>query len=160
MRLEHLFDSDLVYVDRGQWVAPYHEGEYMGYVEATGHVAGARINGQVRCVNNPHELTTGMNDFYRANYRGVISTEDGATVLWRFGGYNIFDTQAPPTYVGRAVMASTFAADDERYRWLNRTFAVIEAFCTGPFDENDPQTERWQIRAFECIHDLRNGAAP
>jgi hypothetical protein len=154
MRLEHLFDGDLIYDDKGHWVAPFHEGEYMGYAEATGHIAGERISGDVRCLNHPRQLSKAPADFYLPDYHGFISTEDGTTILWRFTGYNIFEPDVPPTYLGRAVMASTFAADDDRYEWMNQTFAIVEAVCTGPLDERDPRTERWQIRAFECVNDL------
>jgi hypothetical protein len=160
VRLEPLFDAFLVYDDKGLWVAPYHPNEYMGYAEATGHVVGKRLNGRVRCINHPRQLKTEGGDFYRADYHGVISTQDGATVLWRFEGYNIFEPDVPPTYLGKALMASWFAADDERYRWLNQTFAVIEALCTGPLSEEDPATERWQLHVFECIHEAAGNSGP
>ena len=153
MRLQALFEGYLSYVDRGHWAAPYHDQEYIGYAEATGEVSGERLRGRVRCLNHPVQLSSGP-ELYRPDYYGVIWTDDGATVLWRVQGYNLFEPEVPPEYVGRALMMSTFAADDDRYRWLNHVFGVIEAVCTGPVDLADAATEQWQLRVFECVHEL------
>jgi hypothetical protein len=153
MRLQELFEGHLSYVDRGHWAAPHHEQEYVGYAEASGEIVGERLCGRVRCLNHPIQLSRSP-DLYHPDYHGVISTQDGATVLWRFQGYNLFEPDIGPEYLGRALMVSTFATDHDRYRWLNQVFAVIEAICTGPVDLADPATEQWHLRAFECVHDL------
>ena len=45
--------------------------------------------------------------------------------------------------------ALTLAAGDERYRWVNRVFAMLEADIV-PY----AAPELWRIRAFECVNDL------
>jgi hypothetical protein len=79
MRLSPLFEGQLVYQDKGHWVAPYHAGEYVGYAEATGLIQGDRINDRVRCINHPRQLATGDHDFFAPDYHGVIWTDDGTT---------------------------------------------------------------------------------
>ena len=77
--------------------------------------------------------------------QGVITTDDGAAILFSFVGYNRGVTD-PFEYERRAgVAALTLLSKDERYRWVNDLFAILEADIrpeAGP--------EHWRIRAFEA----------
>jgi hypothetical protein len=46
-----------------------------------------------------------------------------------------------------------FRSADERYRWLNDVVAIVEAACYAA-EEGSGDTERWTLRAFECVNDL------
>jgi hypothetical protein len=53
-------------------------------------------------------------------------------------------------YEQRATLAAlTLSAGDDRYRWVNRTFAVMEA-DVRPF----ANPEHWRVRAFECVNEI------
>jgi Protein of unknown function (DUF3237) len=69
---------------------------------------------------------------------GVISTEDGATVLFRCGGYG----RAYPPGARQIVCWLTHVSDDPRYRWLN------DVVCVGT---GDVRPERLVIDVAELI---------
>jgi hypothetical protein len=85
----------------------------------------------------------------------VLSTDDGVDLLFSFHGYNWGVRKAASghplqPFEQRGVLAAlTFAAGDDRYRWVNRVFAVLEAEV-APYA--DP--ERWHVKAFECVNEL------
>jgi hypothetical protein len=89
------------------------------------------------------------------DFHGVISTEDGADILFSFHGYNfgVRESAQPhplQPYEQRAALAAlTVAAGDDRYRWVNQVFAVLEA-DVRPF----ANPEHWRIRAFECVNEI------
>ena len=58
------------------------------------------------------------------DFDGVISTDDGAQVLFHIGGYG----RAYPEGAGRQIVSwLTHVSDDPRYRWLNDAH-----FASGP----------------------------
>jgi hypothetical protein len=150
VQLEHLFDGELVYSDRGRWVQPYREDEWLGWAEGTGTLSGPRLSGRIRWLNHPRQRP---DQTWLPDYHCVIETEDGDDVFARLRGLNLFE-EAEGEYHGTIVMSAEFAADSDRYRWLNRTFGVVEAVASAPLDLDDPRTERWQLRAYGCKPEL------
>jgi hypothetical protein len=57
--------------------------------------------------------------------RGVITTADGADVLFELSGRTVFVTQGSET-VGRQLLMTLFDSEDDRYRWLNDTVCMTE----------------------------------
>jgi hypothetical protein len=150
LQLEHLFDGEMVYADRGTWVQAFREDEWLGWAEGTGRVSGARLSGDLRWLNHPRERPDAT---WLPDHHVVIRTDDGASVFVRMAGLNLWE-HVGDEYKGEIVMWATFAADTERYRWLNRTLGVIEALASAPWDVEDPQTERWQLRGYTCVNEL------
>ena len=150
MRLEHLFDGEMVYADRGEWVQPFREDEWLGWAEGTGTIRGARLSGELRWLNHPRQRpdTTWLPD-----HHVLVRTDHRATIFVRMAGLNLWQ-EVGDKYRGEIVMWATFASDADRYRWLNRTLGVIEARSSAPLDMDDPQTERWQLRAYSCVSEL------
>ena len=76
------------------------------------------------------------------NVRGLITTDDGATILFEFRGRTIFAEGDPS---GRQNLVGWFEADDERYRWLNDTVCIAE----GRIGDDG-----MHIRVFSGVHEL------
>jgi hypothetical protein len=156
MRLIPLFEGELRYDESTEaGVAGYGEsGDIASYAQGDGHVTGERLSGTLRWTNHPRRRADGVG---LPDFHGVLSTDDGADILFSFHGYNWGVTEAAgghplqPFERRAALAALTLAAGDDRYRWVNRVFAVIEA-DVAPYA--DP--ERWRVRAFECVNDLVN----
>jgi hypothetical protein len=55
----------------------------------------------------------------------MITTDDGATVLFTFTGLTLWE-ESPTGTVGNQLFFVTFVADDERYTWLNKAVCVLE----------------------------------
>lgn len=150
LRLEHLFDGELVYADRGNWVQPFREDEWLGWAEGTGSVKGDALSGDLRWLNHPRQRPDAT---WLPDHHVLVQTDDGATVFMRMVGLNLWE-MAGQEYKGEIVMWATFASDTERYRWLNRRLGVIEAISAAPCDLADPRSERWQIRGYTCVNEL------
>ena len=147
VRLDPLFEGDLEYEEAEHTaVSPYGDGRWFGYTPAHGSIRGQRLTGRLRCHNLYHQQSVEP-EVYRPRYRGAIDTDDGALILWDAEGLNRFDGQ-----LGTVVMHMTFQSAEERYRWLNGVMAVVEALCFAT--DGGPATERWTLRAFECINDM------
>ena len=57
--------------------------------------------------------------------RGVITTPDGADVLFDLTGRTVFVEHRGQT-VGRQLLMTLFEAEHDRYRWLNDTVCMTE----------------------------------
>ena len=148
MKLQHLFDGELEYEETTHTaVAPYGDGRWFGYTPAHGTFTGERLKGSVRC-HNLYEQQSVEPEVFGPRYRGAIDTEDGALVLFAAGGLNRFDGP-----IGTTVMSMTFRSSHDRYLWLNDVVAIVEAVCFA-VDDGQPGTERWTLRAFECVNEL------
>jgi hypothetical protein len=125
---------------------PTEDGDWFGYVRGDGRVGGDRVSGDLQWTNHPHRRADGT---WLPDVQGVITTDDGAAILFSFVGYNRGVTD-PFEYERRAGLAAlTLLSNDERYRWVNDVFAILEADIrpeAGP--------ERWRIRAFECVNEI------
>ena len=155
MKLVPLFEGELIYDESTETgIAAYGEsGDIASYAQGGGHVSGTRLTGNLRWTNHPRRRADGVALPY---FHGVLSTDDGAEILFSFRGYNWGVVKAAKThhplqpFERRAGLAAlTLAAGDERYRWVNRVFAMLEADIM-PY----AAPELWRIRAFECVNDL------
>ena len=145
MKLEYLCDITLDYREEPVYgqafvlVQPYGSGEGSGYGEMDGTVMGDRLQGRVRVANHPHARSDGT---FCPDLHGVIVTDDRATILVSLHGYTVFNDG-----IGKQLLRVIFEAADERYRWLNTTFCVLE----GIFD---PAAPPMRARIYSCIHEL------
>jgi len=107
-------------------VSPYGSEEGIAYGEGRGTATG-RIEGTVVWSNYPRRRTDGR---MLPNVRGLITTRDGASILFEFRGRTIFEGDEP----GRQNLVGWFESDNESYRWLNDLVCIAEGgiSATGP----------------------------
>ena len=142
MRLEYICDLELAYREgptyEGKFllVRPYGGEEGTGYGEGDGTLAGPRLHGKAHWVNHPHRRS----DVTRRPW--VILADDGAQILFTLQGRTFFEDDT-----GKQLLHTTFEAEDERYRWLNRSVCVLEGVI-------DAQTLSIRARIYACVHEL------
>ncbi len=146
MRLEPLCEMTLAYrVDEGigskfVLVRPFDGEEGAGFGGGDGTVTGEKLSGRVRWTNYPHRRSDGS---MIPNVSGVITTDDGAQIVFTLlGGRAHFEgAQADQ------LLLVTFIAEDERYRWLNDAFCVLEGVYYA-------QSMDMIMRIYECINEM------
>jgi hypothetical protein len=116
MRLEQLYRMVFHYPQG--WSVALTSGGAEGHhlFLAEGRCEG-RISGRMQGANHPHRRGDGT---YCPDFHGVISTDDGATVLFHCGGYG----RAYPDRARQIVCWLTHVSDDPEYRWLNDVVCV------------------------------------
>ena len=144
MRLDLLGEMELVYRDSSFGekfilARPFGGEEGSGYGEGEGTIKGERINGTLRWVNHPHRRSDGS---MLPDAHGIIKTADGAIVLFVMQGRTVWVGEA-----GRQLLSVTFESQDERYKWLNNTYCVLEGAI-------DSVALKMRSRVYECITDL------
>ena len=145
MRLEYVCDMELTYREepayKGKFllVRPYGGEEGTGYGEGDGTLTGPKLQGKARWVNHPHRRSDGA---MLPDVHGVIMTHDGAEILFTLQGRTFFEDDT-----GKQLLHTTFEAEDERYRWLNRSVCVLEGLI-------DAQTMSMRARIYACVHEL------
>lgn len=145
MRLEYLCDVALahqenpLYGGKSVLIRPYGSEEGTAYGEGDGTFTGPRLQGKARWVNHPHRRSDGN---MVPDTHGVIVTDDGAAIHFRFQGRTFFEQQT-----GKQLLHISFEAEDERYRWLNQTIGVLEGLV-------DARTLRMRARVYLCAHEL------
>lgn len=122
MRLEHLCDFEGVFGSAPAMVQPAGGQEGLGFAQGEGSFSGARLSGSARWSNFPRRRGDGA---MQPDMRGVITTADGATVLFTFSGLTVWERAAAGP-VGNQLFHVTFMADDARYSWLNNAVCVME----------------------------------
>lgn len=137
MRLEHLCDMELTYSGPIVSVQPYGTKEGSAYGSGDGSVTGEKLRGAVRWTNHPHQRSDGS---YLPDAHGVIQTDDGAAIIFSLQGRTIFSDNK-----GAQLLAAVFEADDERYRWLNNTFCVLEGIIVQG---------HMKSRVYSCVSEL------
>lgn len=137
MRLDHMCDMELTYRGPIVWVQPYGSEEGSAYGEGDGTVTGEKLRGTVRWANHPHKRSDGSN---LPNAHGVIQTDDGAPIIFSLQGRTVFTGDK-----GSQLLAAIFEAEDERYRWLNNTFCVLEGII---------EQGCMKARVYTCISEL------
>jgi hypothetical protein len=90
------------------------EGQHLFLAEGR---CDGRLSGQMKGVNHPRRRGDGT---FCPDFHGVISTDDGATVLFQCGGYG----RAYPPDARQIVCWLMHMSDDPRYRWLNDVVSV------------------------------------
>ena len=118
MRLEPLYQARFTATDR--WSAELsgaHGSEAQNLLFVEGRCEG-RIAGALRASNSPRRRADGV---LTPDFRGVVQTDDGATILFTWRGYGV----TAPDGVNQLVGAATHVSDDERYRWLNTVVCAV-----------------------------------
>ena len=91
--------------------------EAQGFLLVQGRSEG-RLAGRLRAANYPRQRTDGT---LTPAFRGVLETDDGATILFEWRGYGVASEGGPRRLVG----SITHLSDDGRYRWLNEVVCVL-----------------------------------
>ena len=86
--------------------------EAQSFLIAEGRCEG-RLSARLRAANFPRRRTDGT---LTPDFRGVLETDDGATVLFAWHGYG---------HSGRIAGSLTHLSDDERYAWLNDRVCAV-----------------------------------
>jgi hypothetical protein len=117
MDLEPLFDLELRYtsltsVDYGV------DGQLFGTMEGT--ATGTRLRGDLRLTNLAPRRADNVN---LPTLRGLLTTDDGATIYVTMDGVA---TLRESDNARVFVTSVQFRTGDERYRWLNTQFGLLE----------------------------------
>ena len=92
-------------------------GEGQSFLIAEGRTEG-RVKGRLRAANYPRRRADGT---LLPDFRGVLETDDGATVLFAWHGY----ARAGAGGMRELVGSVTHVSDDERYRRLNDVVCAL-----------------------------------
>ena len=116
MRLEPLYRIRFTYPE--EWMVGLEGGWEQHLFLAEGRCEGS-ITGRFRGANFPRRRTeTGP---FRPDFRAVIETDDGATIMFELHGYG----RAYPVGNRQVVGTATHVSGDERYRWLNDVVCAL-----------------------------------
>lgn len=150
MRLVHLCDMRLAFDDVPVLVRPYGGEEGTSFGQGGGTVEGDRLHGTARWVNLPHRRSDGA---MLPNIHGVITTPDGASILFRMRGRTVWRaTRAGIT--GNQVLGVLFETEDERHRWLNDAVCVLEGMVLPPGSGRPLPISPTGMRVYACENDL------
>ena len=118
MTLEPLYRARFTTTDR--WsveLAGSHGTEAQNLLFVDGRCEGA-IAGELRATNYPRRRADGV---LTPDFRGVLQTDDGATILFTWQGFGVTAAGG----VNQLVGAMTHVSDDERYSWLNTVVCTV-----------------------------------
>lgn len=150
MRLTHLCDMRLAFEDDPILVRPYGGEDGSSFGQGGGTVTGERLGGTARWVNVPQRRGDGA---MLPNIRGVITTPDGANVLFTMRGRTVWRATAEGV-VGNQLLSVLFETEDEGHRWLNDAVCVLEGAVAPPMPGRPrPQAPRG-MRVYVCENDL------
>jgi Protein of unknown function (DUF3237) len=125
VRLEQLYRIRFTYPE--SWTVGLAGGWEQHLYFAEGHCEGA-ITGRFRGANFP--LRQSADGPFRPDFRAVIDSDDGATILVEWHGYG----RAYPAR-RRQIVGSVFhVTDDDRYRRLNDAVCVCVGEVRAPQD--------------------------
>jgi len=118
VRLEPLYrctfaPTDSWHVDLGGPGA----AEEQGFLLVEGRAEG-RVTARLRAANFPRKRSDGI---LTPDFRGVLVTDDGATIVFTWQGYGRTGGDGRRQLLG----SLTHLAGDERYRWLNQAVCVV-----------------------------------
>ena len=118
MRLEPLYRARFTATDRWSVELSGADGtEAQNLLFVEGRCTG-RITGALRASNFPRRRADGV---LTPDFRGVVQTDDGATILFTWRGYGITATDG----VNRLVGAITHVSDAAQYGWLNTVICAV-----------------------------------
>ena len=117
MRLEPLYRCTFAPTERWSVKLDGAGGtERQGFLLVEGQADG-RLSGRLRGANAPRQRTDGTQT---PDVRGVIETDDGATVFFSWHGYGIAGGDP-----GQLLGSITHLSDDPNYVWLNQALCVL-----------------------------------
>ncbi|HEV7127374.1 MAG TPA: DUF3237 family protein [Ktedonobacterales bacterium] len=148
MRLTYLCDIELTFEDDPVLVRPFGGEEGTAFGQGEGTVSGERVRGTVRWSNHAHRRSDGA---MLPDLRGVIATEDGATILFAQQGRTVW-SETPEGRVGSQLLWVLFETEDARYRWLNDAFCVQEGKVAFPIARG--RGHLGSARIYECVNEL------
>jgi hypothetical protein len=118
VRLEPLYRATFTTTERWSVDVDGEDGvEGQGFLLVEGRSEG-RIAARLRGANYPRRRTDGVQN---PDFRGVLETDDGATVLFAWHGYGLAAGDGSRPLVG----SITHLTDDPRYRWLNQVVGTL-----------------------------------
>jgi hypothetical protein len=129
MRLEPLYRVRFTYPE--SWEIELESGWQQHFFIAEGRCEGG-VAGRFRGANFP--LRHGATGPFRPDFRAVIATDDGATIMFEWHGYG----RAYPPGRRQIVGAVFHQSDDERYRRLNDAVCV----CVGEVRWSDDPAQQ------------------
>jgi hypothetical protein len=91
--------------------------EGQGFLLVEGRAEG-RLTGRLRAANYPRQRTDGT---LTPDFRGVLETDDGATIVFTWRGYGVAAEGGSRRLLG----SITHLSHDDRYRWLNDVLCVL-----------------------------------
>ena len=118
MRLEPLYRARFGTPER--WSVELegaHGTETQSLLFAQGRCEG-QVTGSLRAANFPRLR---VDNTLTPDFRGVLETNDGATILFAWHGY----VRTASDGVRQLVGAMTHISDHERYRWLNNVVCAV-----------------------------------
>ncbi|MEA2551727.1 MAG: hypothetical protein QOE25_1496 [Actinomycetota bacterium] len=92
--------------------------EGRGFLIAEGRASG-RLSARYRAANFPRMRVDGA---LEPEFRGVLETDDGATILFHWEGL----ATLTETGMRRLLGMAQHTTDDQRYRWLNNRVCAVE----------------------------------
>jgi Protein of unknown function (DUF3237) len=143
MHLERFCAMDLKYVGGFHLARPYGNESGLGWGVGEGTASGDRLSGDVHWSNHPRRRADGV---MLADAGGVITTSDGAEVLFDFTGRTVWVEQEGER-VGRQLLMTLFESEDDRYAWLNNTVCMAEGAI-------NPETLVIHLEIHTCASDL------
>jgi hypothetical protein len=143
MHLDRLCSMDLKYTSDFHLVRPYGNESGLGWGVGNGTVTGEQLSGDVQWSNQPRRRGDGV---MLPNARGIISTRDGAEIIFDLTGRTVFVDRGGET-VGRQLLMTLFESEDERYVWLNNKVCMTEGAI-------DPGTLTAHFEIYICESDL------
>ena len=118
MRLEPLYSASFTTPE--SWsvdLAGQFGTEAHSFLVAEGRSTG-RLSARLRGANVPRRRADGT---LLPDFRGVLETDDGATILYSWTGRTRVSDEGRHELVG----GITHITDDERYQWLNHSFCGL-----------------------------------
>jgi hypothetical protein len=119
MRLDPLYRA--TFTTPEAWsveLAGEHGTEGRSFLLAEGHLAG-RLSARLRGANFPRRRADGT---LTPDFRGVLETDDGATVLYAWHGYG---REGRDGGAHELVGSVTHETGDPRYSWLNTAVCAL-----------------------------------
>src|SRR3954454_1507998 len=115
MRLEPLYRA--TFTTPEAWSVEVAGTEGQLFLIAEGRATG-RLSARLRAANYPRRRADGV---LLPDFRGVLETDDGATILFAWQGI----TRTSPEGVRELVGSVSHLSDDGRYAWLNDVLGVL-----------------------------------
>ncbi len=142
MHVDRFCSMDLRYTGDFHMARPYGNESGLGWGVGDGTVTGGRLSGDALWSNQPHRRGDGA---MLPNARGVITTHEGAEVLFDLTGRTVF-VDRDGELVGRQLLMALFESEDERYSWLNNKVCMAEGTI-------DPRVLTVHIEVYTCESD-------